>query len=219
MASKFCAVADVLSLINGNASFVDTGRDGKITAHIKTATALIRAYTRRDWERRTHIEYFNALDIDVLRGIGSSPLQLRLSEFPVVTPLSIALRYSPSGQFDLVEDEPTDRYVYEQAEYGKGVVNVYTSYMEASNRSIRAIYNAGFLPDGSDNDLLLVDENLKQACVQQAAFMYRRQLDGEQGQQQKGNRRGQAQFNMRPTGLIAEAQGLVKSYVKIFTGR
>lgn len=219
MTSKFCTTADVLPLINGNPAFVDASRDAKIEAQIKAATALIRTFTRREWDSRQHTEYFSVPDIDVLRGIGSTPLQFRLSHFPVATPLSAVVKYSPTGQWSLVEAEPTDRYAFEQVELGKGMISMYSSEIQSSTRSVQIVYTAGFQVDGSDDELLLVDQNLKSACAMQAAFMYRRQLEAEQGKSSKGNRSGQAQFNIRPTGLIAEAQALIRSYVMIFTGR
>lgn len=207
--TKFCAVNDVKAYLNAADGYA--GDDNQIETHIKQATALIRNYTRRVWERGTYKQYFSTQDISIAFGMSRSVAKFTLKERPVQSITSV--RFHTGGDFDTVEDL-TSR-VWEQD--GNNII-MYPSLMHHHERSIQVIYIAGYLPNGDDVELLDVAENMRQACAIQASFTWRRVINETQGKSQKQDKKGFANYSTSSSGLISEALALLKTETSIMVG-
>lgn len=208
--SKFCLPLDVKAYLNQNDGY--TGDDAHITTHIKHATALIRNYTRRDWESGSFTEFFDTAQVISQLNLGRAYARFTLKERPLQSITNI--RFHTGGEWEDAADLSTDLYSID----GNSVV-IYPHEMRYHQRSIRIVYIAGYEIDITDTDLLLVAENIKQACAIQAAFTWRRVLNETQGKSQKQDKQGFANFRVSPSGLIGEAQALLKSETTLLIGR
>lgn len=215
MGSMFCTVADVKTFANVEGTF--TGDDAKIKNCIKLATSLVRAYTRRDWEYRTHTDLFGTVDIDRSLGVGNGLLRLYLKERFIDANVPIGIAYSEGGLFDLPSSIiASDQYAFDAE---NGYVSFYSTLMQNSAYSVRVVYSAGFKPSSADPEILDAHPSIAMPTAQQAAFMFRRMLDQESGKGNKSNSKGSASFNIKSSGLIGEVQSQLKGYVRLLVGR
>lgn len=210
MTTKFCTVDQVKAYLNS----VDTysGDDAAITQHIKTATALIKRYTRRDWVGGgTFTEHFSTQQINVALGTGVGVARFTLKERPIQSIVSI--KYSPSG--DWANTTALESDMYEVTENG---FVIYPGVMRYYPRSLRCTYVAGYALDGSDPELVLVPEHVSAACAVQAAFTFRRVINETSGSKQNQSKKGFSTYNLNSSGLVGEALALLKSETRILVG-
>lgn len=209
--SKFCLPADVYPFIRNMDGY--TGDDAELTIHIQTATALIREYTRRDWERDTYVDFFDSKDINIAIGQGNGYTQFQLREKPVQSITSV--KFNTSG--DWTNTDPLESYLYE-LDVRRNRVIIYPTLMNSYGRSLRIEYVAGYEVNDTDTDLLDVAENLKRACAIQAGFQWQRVLNMTSHSSKKQDRRGTKEYQVTPSGLVAEALALIKGETRLLVG-
>lgn len=209
--TKFCLPSDVHPHINSAVGY--SGDDAAIEVHIKTATALIREYTRRNWEHGTYTQYFSTQDIEIGIGRGSGVANFYLNERPLLNVTSVT--FNTAGRFDTTD--PLDSLDY-GVDTDKNSVFIYPGVMRAFARSLRIIYVAGYEINGDDADLLDVDEAMKQACAIQAGFTWQRALNQTSGKSQKQDVGGFANYSLTKSGFVAEALALLKGRTRTFVG-
>jgi hypothetical protein len=209
--TKFCSVADVHAHINTVAGF--SGDDALITTHIQQATALLRNFTRRKWDFGNYTQFFKTEDINIAIGVGDAVARFTLKERPLVSVTEV--KFNTGGEWDNTDPVPTTAY---EVDLDANAVVVYPQRMTSHARSLRVRYTAGFIVDEEDDQLLLVDENLRQACAVQAAFTFRRMLNETSGSSLKQDRKGLMQYRVAPSGLVMEAQALVRGYASVLVG-
>lgn len=212
MTTKFCTVDEVKAQLNTADGF--TGDDAAITQHIINATALIRAFTRRDWETATHTQYFDTQDINIAIRPGQAMARFHLKERPLQSITSV--KYHTGGDFTNT-DALTEDVEY-RVDLAANQLIMYPSYMSRNLRSLQVVYVAGYEVDGTDTDLLLVDANLAAACAVQAAFTWRRVINETSGKSQKQDRKGFANYKVGANGLVMEAQAMLRGKTRLLTG-
>ncbi len=210
-ATKFCLPDEVKAHMNASSAY--NGDDARIEVHIRTATALIRNFTRRSWERGTYVQRLSSFDIDRAIGRGSNVANFSLKERPLISVTSV--KYNTAGNF--VDTDAMDASDYRMDQERNAVV-IYSRYMNSNAQSIQITYEAGFAVNASDDDLLDVDENLRQACAIQAASSWTRTLNQTTGKSQKQDQKGFANFNVSSNGLVAEAQAMLRGYSVLLVG-
>lgn len=209
MSSKFCTVDQVKAYLNTLDGY--TGDDAAITQHIKTATSLIRKYTRRNWTRQSYTQHFSTQMINVALGTGVGVARFTVNERPVHSITSI--KYSPEGDWANTTDLESD--LFEVTDSG---FVIYPNIMRFYPRSMRVVYDAGYEVDGDDAELLLVDENVAAACAIQAAFTFQRVINETQGAGQKQDKKGFTTYRLNSSGLVGDALALLKSETRILVG-
>jgi hypothetical protein len=209
MTTKFCTVDQVKAYLNAVDSY--SGDDTAITQHIKTATSLIKRYTRRSWVEATFVEHFSTQQINVALGTGVGVARFTLKERPIQS--ITAILYSPSG--DWANTTALESTMYEIT--GSGFV-IYPNVMRYYPRSIRCTYVGGYALDGTDAELVLVPEHVAAACAIQAAFTFRRVINETSGSKQKQDKKGFVTFDLNAAGLIGDALALLKSETRILVG-
>lgn len=209
--TMFCLPDDVNDhmVVGGNW----TGDDNQITTHIKTATALIRKFTRRTWERATYTQYFNTQDLDISIGRGSGLARFNLNEKPLVSVASVV--FNTAGNF--ADTDPLQASNYE-VDLENNSVLMYPSVMTAHARSLQVVYTAGYEVNVDEAELLDVAEHLKQACAIQAAHTFTRVLNQTSGKSQKQDRKGFANYKVSPSGLVGEAQAMLRGEARLLVG-
>lgn len=206
-----------------------TRDDAMIETFIEQATAMIRQHTRREWTQNVYTDYLSTADIDVAINRGGvykatlreKPISVAPAEYP-------ALRYSASGNWDDTDDIPISNYTIDVR---KNQIIMYPGVMTYRPRSLRCVYTAGYpvvdvtvYPDPLPNppplpyEVVQVPTNIRQACIAQAAYMVRRELNSTAGssREEGGNRmRG---YWMTQTGLVREALALIRTEVRLLVG-
>ena len=207
--TKFCTISNVKDYLNAADGYA--GDDAQIENHIKQATALIRNYTRRKWERASHTQYFSTQDISIAFGMSRSVAKFSLKERPVQSITSV--KFHTGGDFGTVENLASTVW-----ELDENKIVMYPSLMHHHERALRVEYVAGYLPDTDDPLLLDVSEHLRQACAVQASFTWRRVINETQGKSQKQDKKGFANYSTNSSGLISEALALLKTETSIMVG-
>lgn len=213
--TKFCSVADVKPLLGDATAW--TGDDALIDGQIQTATALLRAYTRRIWEKAQYTDYFSTQTIMREIGVGSNYSAYYLKEKPLSTIASEApvVKYSTGGEW--ANAVPLQATTYE-IDYNASKVIFYPYHITANGRVIQVTYYAGYPVNVTDPTILDVSTALKQACIIQAAFSTRRIINATSGASStRGARRGLA-FTSTVSGLMPEALALVKDNTRVLVG-
>lgn len=209
--SKFCSLDDVKGRLTTASGY--TADDAAITEHIKQATALIRRYTRRDWETASRTQVFDSKDINIAYGTGRNVASFTLREKPLSSVSEVV--YHTGGQFS--DANPLDSSKY-TVDTDQNRVLIYPYIMSSNRASLRITYTAGYEVDGTDSDLLLVDDHLRMAAAIQAAFSFRRVINENTGNKSKGDKKGAATVSITSSGLITEALALIKSEARILVG-
>jgi hypothetical protein len=124
--------------------------------------------------------------------------------------------YHTGGDFANGETLQADIEYYTDLE--KNQLIMYPSYMKRNLRSLKVTYVAGYEIDGTDAELLLVDQQLAQACAIQAAFAWRRIINETSGKSQKQDRKGFANYSIGANGLVREAQAMLRGKTRLLTG-
>lgn len=212
MTTKFCTVDQVKAQLNTADGY--TGDDAAIAQHIINATSLIRAFTRRTWERATYTQYFDTQDINIAIRSGQAMARFYMKERPLQSITSV--KYHTGGDFAnaIVLEEDIDYRV----DIISNQLIMYPSYMSRNLRSLQVVYVAGYEVDVTDPDLLLVSTDLAGACAIQAAFTWRRVINETSGKAQKQDRKGFANYKISSNGLVMEAQAMLRGYTRLLTG-
>jgi hypothetical protein len=207
----FCSLADVKAHHNTNEGY--QGDDDLLTTHIKTATALIRQFTRRSWEQGTYTQFFSTQDINVAIRRGDAVARFSIKEKPLQSITQVI--FNTGGAWDDTSPLPSNAY---EVDTNANSLIIYPQRMVSHTRSLRVRYVAGFPINNSDPQILDVSENIKQACAQQAAMSFRRMLNENAGASLKQDRKGLTQYKVGPSGLFLEAQALLRGEVSILVG-
>lgn len=213
--TKFCSVSDVNAYLNNEVGYEQD--NALIERQIEQATALIREYTRRDWERGTYVDYFDTATIDRAIAMGRTHVSFYLRERPLVIDEGVypSVQFNTSGRWD--NALPLNPSAF-NVNVRLGSIVMYPSVMRYYGQSIRVSYMAGYPIDGEDSSLCLVASNLKSACAQQAAFAVRRTINETSGSRSSGNKLINREYAMTQSGLVAEAHALVRSSARILVG-
>lgn len=222
MSNKFCTVQDVLALMQNADGFT---RDNNLIAiFIEQATAMIRQFTRREWTAQIYTDYVSTVDVDVsIKRGGIFVAPLREKPVNVSEELYPQLRYSASGRWDDTADMDREDYTIEAR---KNQLIMYPGVMEHRPRSLRITYTAGYPtqdvaePENvdADADLVMVPNNLRLACMAQAAYMTRRELNTTAGTSRESGGNRNRGYSVTSTGLVAEALALIRTETRIFVG-
>lgn len=211
--TKFCTVDDVKGQLNTADAY--TGDDTAIEAQIVNATALIRAFTRREWETATYTQYFDTQDINIAFRPGKAMARFTLNERPLQSITSV--KYHTGGDFEDVQAlSAANNHYY--VDLNKNQIIMYPSYMTHNLRSLQVVYVAGYAINGDDATLLDVDTNLRTACAVQAAFSWRRIINETGGKSQKQDRKGFANYKVGANGLVMEAQAMLRNKTRLLMG-
>lgn len=209
--TMFCSLADVKAHTNTQESFV--GDDAVLTTHIKMATALIRVYTRRKWERASYTQFFSTQDINVAIRRGDEVARFSIKEKPLVSVTEVI--FNTGGNWE--DTQPLESSTYEVDTDANALI-LYPQIMVSHARALRVRYVAGFPINDTNADLLDVSENIRQATAMQAAMSFRRKVNETAGLSLKQDRKGLAQYRVGPSGLFMEAQSLLRGEVSLLVG-
>lgn len=213
MTTKFCTIADVKNYASVEPTWAE--KDALLELSIKTATAQIREYTRRQWTLATYTQFLGENALNGMYEDARGYLEMYFDEYPVVAS-SVALKVNPGNGSWVDGDDYTDSV---EVDAGKNKLIIYSGSNLGRPRAIRVTYEAGYPVNGSDTELLDVDATLSSACALQAAFTYRRTIDGDNNKSEKWKGGNFAKFTSKSSGLTSEVQALLKSRVRLFTGR
>lgn len=196
-----------------------------IETFIVQATAMIRQFTRREWTSAQYTDYLDTADIDtaIRRGKGVYISQLREKPVSVADAEYPVLIYSTSGNWEDATPINRNNYIVDTR---KSQIIMYPGVMTYRPRSLRCVYTAGYPvqtvaePNNIDADaeLVMVSANIRQACIAQAAYMTRRELNNTAGssRDEGGNRmRG---YHLTQTGFVREAFALIRTETRLFVG-
>lgn len=215
MATKFCKVEDVHAAMQSEETFT---RDNNLIAlYIEQSSALIRQYTRREWDMAEYLDYLDTNDVDVLinKGKGAFIVTLREKPVSVSDALYPKIRYSASGQWNDVADLDREYYTCDAR---KSQIIMYPGLMTSRPRSLRVVYHAGYPILAGTDDVVDVPANIKSACIAQTVFYVRRALNNVSGTNRKDSQERLASYGMTKTGLIREALALLRTEVRLFVG-
>lgn len=221
--TNFCTVQDVRKALDSHPDF--TGNDHLIATCIEQTSALIRAYTRRDWDMAEYTDFKDTSDIDVAIGRGRGTYTIHLREKPVSIEVGKApkLRYSPSGRWDDTTDLAANIY---QVDVRKNQIIMYPALMVSRPRALRVVYWAGYVTQdiadpnatNADPDCLAVPGHIKAAAIAQATFLVKRSLNDVSGTNRKDSGDRLAHYGMNNTsGLIRDALALLRTEVRLLT--
>lgn len=211
--TKFCTIAQVRAQLNDADGY--SGDDAAVTEHIKQATALIRVFTRRNWETGSREQFFTTHDINIAINEGRTVASFTLDEKPLQS--ITAVKFHTGGEWD--DTTALDSTLY-AADTQRNAMIMYPFQMRSSMRSLQVTYVAGYEVDDTDTDLLLVDQSMASACALQAATTYRRVLNQSIGTDKSITKSGERMdYNFSSAGLVKEAQALLRGTPKVLVGR
>lgn len=224
MTTFFCTLNDVRAAVDTHPEF--TGNDAIMQHYIAQATAQIRTYTRRQWDYGEYTDYVNTADIDTAIRRGKASFVVSLREKPVsIEPGKFPkLRYSVSGRWDDTTDFDTSLY---QLEVRTNQVVLYPGVMQYHPRALRIVYWAGYVtqavafPDDEDADanVLVVPDNIKMACIEQASYHVRKYLNNVAGTNRTSGQEKIAAYGaLNAAGLTRDALSLLRYEGRIFVG-
>ena len=214
----FCTLNSLRSMAGIEPGF--TQDDAMLSVFIEQASAQIREYTRREWDRGQYIDYVNTTDIDrhIKRGKSTYVISLSEKNVSVADGEYPALRYETAGQWEKTDDIPRDVY---SVDTHKSQIIIYPQILTHAARAVRIVYTAGYSPltTEGNSEVLDVPSNIKAACLAQANFLFRRHINSLSGSNMtRGQARGLEIYGVTPSGLTGEAVALLKSEVKLLTG-
>ena len=213
--NMFCTVDDVRGYLRTEAGWTED--NSLMQAQIIQATTLIRAYTRRDWEKANYVDYFNTFEIDVAirQGTGFAKFSTREKPISILTGEYPTVKFNTGGDWENTGDIPTTLY---DVDTRLGQIIFYPIKMRSYGRSLRVSYFAGFPVDDTDPNLLLVSANLKQACIAQAAYQVRRILNDLLGNSRDGQASRTAHRKLTASGFVQEALVFLTPETRLFVG-
>lgn len=220
----FCTVDAVRAALDEHPDY--TGHDSVIASAIEQASALIRTYTRREWDLQQYTDFADTSDIDVAIQRGKGVYIVSLREKPVsVEPSKYPkLRYSPSGKWDDVADLDNSLF---HVDPRKNQIIMYPAAMTYRPRSLRIVYWAGYptmdvaMPTATNADpnCLAVPDNIRMACLAQAVFIVKRTLNDVTGTTRKDSQERLSSYGLNNTsGLVRDALALLRTEVRLFMG-
>jgi hypothetical protein len=214
--TMFCSVSDVHTELVQNAGY--NGDDTLIQQQILKATALIRNYTRRDWEKAVYTEFFTTYDVDITINQGRNFARFPLKEKPVSVEAGeeAVIVFNTAGRFE--DTQPLQYDIDYSVDTGSNSIIMYPSKMESMGRSLRVIYTAGYPINDTDATLLDVAPNICQACIVQAAFYTQRILNASGGTYAKSDKTGSKDYSLTKSGFVADALHLIKPETRILIG-
>lgn len=203
-----------------------TRDDAMIEIFIEQATAMIRQFTRREWTEQEYTDYLSTADIDVAinRGKGVYAATLREKSVNVTDELYPALRYSASGNWDDTADIPRSNYT---VDVRKNQIIMYPGVMTYRPRSLRCVYTAGYPvvdmapvtdPPSPPDYVVQVPNNIRQACIAQAVYLTRRELNNTAGTSREDGGNRMRGYWMTQTGFVREALALLRTEVRLLMG-
>ncbi len=213
--TKFCTVAQVKAAMNTADGWTED--DDTAAMQIEAATALIRAYTRREWEYGNYVDYFDSPDIDVAIRQGRGYVNFTLREKPVSVEDGFypTIKYNSGGKWD--DSAALDRTMY-AVDTRLSRLTIYPEKMTSTGRSIRVSYYAGYPVDDTDPLLLLVGANLRNACIRQAAYLVRKELNATLGSSREGSASRAPGEKVAANGLLMDVLTLIKPETRLLTG-
>jgi hypothetical protein len=212
--TMFCSVEEVHIELAQYGGY--NGDDNLIQQQIEKATALIRQYTRRGWEKSSFTEYFTTYQIDIAIGVGRNYAMFPLKEKPIDLAVTPVVTFNTAGRF--ADTQPLEYGEDYYIDADKNQLIMYPSKMEVQGRSLKVVYTAGYPVNGSNTALLDVPVNIRMACCVQAAFYTRRILNANTGSQQKSDKTGFKIYALTKSGFVEEALHLIKPETRVLIG-
>ena len=212
--TMFCSVEEVHTELNQHAGY--NGDDTLIQQQIEKATALIRSYTRRDWELSSYTEFFTTYSQDISIRQGRNFVMFPLKEKPVAVIPEPVITFNTAGRFD--DTEPLQYDVDYVVDQNKNQIIMYPSKMEVAGRSLKVVYTAGYPINSGDARVLDVPGNIRAACCVQAAFYTKRILNANEGSSQKSDKTGYKVYSLTKSGFVTEALNLIKPETRVLIG-
>lgn len=213
----FCKISDLKML--GGVQEGYNGDDALLGYFIMQASAQIRAYTRRQWDRAEYTDYVSTTDIDrhIRRGKATFVVSLREKNVSIEDNFYPKLRYETAGKWDETDD--IDHSVY-YVDTQKSQIIIYPQILTSNARSVRVVYTAGYavIPNVDNGTVLDVPDNIRAACVAQANWLFRKHLNDTNGTDRSKGQERVAAAGVTSGGLCAEALSMLKSEVKLLTG-
>lgn len=217
--TTLCSLDDVKSLMQGGANW--TADDASLLASIEHASALIRRYTRREFDQATYVEFFDTQDIDVAIGRGGNVAKFFLKERPVsLTDENYpVLKFHTGG--DWANTTALDRGYY-QFDNRTNAIVIYPQVMQSVGRSLQITYVAGYAEildeDDAPTGVIAVPSHVKQACAQQAMAEFRALVNEITGSSRNEEEQRNTRDSIGPSGLCKSALALVRTEVRLMTG-
>lgn len=208
---KFCTLDNVKAYMRDAIGY--SGDDELISEHIITATALLREYTRREWELGQRTQLFDSKDINTSINVGNGMASFTLKEKPLVSIDKVV--FHAGGSFADARALDSSDYTVDA---DRNRVVIYPGTMTSGRGQLQITYTAGYPVDSVDSDLLRVATNISRACAIQAAFTTRQALNETSGKKQKQDKLGFANYALTSSGLVAEALALVRRETRILVG-
>lgn len=214
MTDKFCTVDQAKSYNLVEAGY--SGDDGLYLAQVVAATQAIKIFTRREWVRGGYVDYFDTADIDIAINQGRNYVAFSFREKNVeVTESYPVVKYHTGGGWDDAQALPTTTY---SVDTRKNQLIMYPAKMTSQARSLRVAYTAGYEYDDVDTNLVLVPSHIATACAIQASFMVNVIVNDQTNSKSSSNRAGSRRFDVTASGLVQQAQALVRQEVRLFMG-
>lgn len=230
MATKLCTRKDTLApIVEPGYSAYNSLADQAIAQ----ASALIRRFTRRDWDYGQFTDFLDSTDIDIAIRRGKSTITLPLREKNIDLTMPVDVRYNSGGNW--VNSTAMDATTF-QVDHRKNQIIFYPSRMTSNARSIRVIYYAGYkvIPQGEIPDpvnvggtipdpewepnVLDVPDHIKYAAIAQAQFFVRRAMNDVTGTTRKDSEERTKTLKLTASGLVGEALSLLKSETRLLMG-
>jgi hypothetical protein len=227
--TTLCSLDDVKSLMQSGANW--TADDPMIAASIEQSSALIRRYTRREFDRQTYVEYFDTQDIDVAIGRGGNVAKFFLKERPVslVEGDYPILKFHTGGDWANATALDTSYYQFDNR---LNAIVIYPQVMQSVGRSLQITYVAGYEeimaevvtdpptdpPEYEATGVLNVPSHIKTACAQQAMAEFRALLNEVTGSSRNEQEERNTRDSIGPSGLCKSALALIRTEVRLMTG-
>lgn len=230
MATKLCSRKDVLAPI------VETGYrayDPLADQAVAQASALIRRFTRRDWDYGQFIDFLDSTDIDIAIRRGKNTLILPLREKNIDLTMPVDVRYNTGGNWQNSDAMSADSF---QVDTRKNQIVFYPSRMTSNARAIRVVYYAGYkvipqpqipdpenpgqtIPDPEwESGVLDIPDHIKYAAIAQAQFFVRQAMNDVTGTTRKDSEERTKTLKLTASGLVGEALSLLKSETRLLMG-
>lgn len=214
--SVLCTPDQVKVLSPSSSSY--TGFDARISPCIAMASATVKNYARRVFDKVARTEKF--MSPDTWSHPDNSPFRVRIREWPIQA-ASAVITYDPSGEFIYA---PAITTLVEGTHYN---INYDTGFIEFmggysySSSGLKVAYTGGYTVTGTTPPVVAVPDELAFATAQQAVFSLNRLVAGQMGvsESEKGRYTMQKFTLNASSGLIAEVHAVVNNYRGILIGR
>lgn len=200
-------VRNQLPVRGGNQSY-----DEKIAHLIEVCTVQIETLTNRCFTKQTFTENFNSVESNSHGYFREK--RFNLKGMPI-TANSLVLRYDPRRQFGADTIISSDNYYVT----GKSQLITLFSMIDAPG-ALRVEYTAGYDIDAVTGALSGIPLDLKQACIMQTMFLFRKMQTAEIGHEpDKATVSTNSGRYVVQGGLVREAAALVIGYRNPLVGR